>query len=323
MKKLVSIIVLFFSLQLIFGKENKIEINADATLGASNSTVKEILYDKKGKDAETLSLLEWQNFVSPCITANADLIIYDKFYLSIGGLYTLPLSYGKMQDYDWANLLSTGGKEQTHYSKHDNKINSKYFLDIDAGTVLNIAPQIRLIPFISFKYSYYSFTAQNGYKQYGKKIGTQNDYDVREPWNSSIEKIPMTGKIITFQNQDFYLGAGAIFDFSITPKIDLNLGLTLLPSLKSQSMDFHHKRDLYTFFSYESKLEFDTSLLLEYKITDSSRFTTGLCFSYAKSGIAEISQSSDKIEWYGNSNPGRIISRDLNFQLGYTYKYEK
>ena len=183
MKKISALIILFFLVSWFCFAQNAsgIRIKASAKTGFISTQIKEIIWNKSGKDKQITSLLDWQTFYAPAATANFEFHFLDYFFAGADGIFTTPIGGGIMQDYDYLNIFTTGSTERTHYSKHDNKLNNYYSAGAYLGGGYKILDQFELSAIVSFKYSFYSLTACNGYKQYG-----------------SNPKTPMEGKIIAF-----------------------------------------------------------------------------------------------------------------------------
>lgn len=315
--------VLFFLATCLFAKEG-VSFYADFHTGCLNSNIKEILLNKEGNDAKTSSLLDWQIYASPFIQATAGVRIKSNYFIRMDGMYVLPFSTGKMQDYDWMNLFSTGNSELTHYSTHQNKVDSFYNGQLSLGIGGYVTPKIEYISFFSFRYSYLSFTSHNGYRQYGQNIGSQNGSAVYESWKSSIEKKELSGKIITLEEENYFFGIGSQINFRINDRLNSILFLQILPSIQSHALDTHHRRNTkYTLFDSDGKLAFDSSFLLQYKLKDCHRFNLKAACCYSIADNINLYQSASKSNWMGVSNPGKLSSIDFSFAVGYAYYYEK
>ena len=326
MKKVFFCFILVLFSSGFLSAQQKLQIEASLMPGIANSFTQEILYENWDTDAETLSLLEWQNFLSPCIFADANCIFNQHFFLNLNGLYALPFSTGVIQDNDWCNLISTGTKEQTHFSEHKNKTEFYYYISSAIGAAYPLSKSITLKVFFPVKYYFFSFTSTDGYKQYGTKIDEANGNDVFTPWSASIEKMPLEGKIITYQNQDLFFGLGTQVDFNINSRLDLSALIQFQPALKSRGLDIHHRakeRYPYTFFDFSSKLAFTSSFLLKYKILNSGRLCARIEYCFIDTDKSKMYQSRTKSTWVQTANPGAQTQHNLSILLGYTYWYEK
>lgn len=324
MKKSLSLIlVLFFLVNSVFA-EKDFSFNARLNSGILNLNLNEVLLNKNGDNAKTSSLLKWQIYASPVIQADAELSLNKRYFINLNGLYAFPLSAGKLRDYDWMNLFSTGSTEQTHYSEHANKIDYFYNTQILLGIGGELNRRFKLVHFFSFRYSYLSMTCSNGYRQYGTKIGEQDGRNIYEPWTSKIPKTQLTGKVITFEEQNYFFGIGTLINFKISDSFEAQVLAQVLPAIKSTALDTHHRRNTkYTLFDNTFKLALDSCFLLQYKVTDKHRFNlkAGYCYSFSKD--IPIYQSAGKQNWIGAANPGALLQHDFTLTAGYTYYYEK
>ncbi len=282
------------------------QIKASAKTGFITTQIKEIVWNETGKNQKITSLLDWQTFYAPAASANLEFRFFDYFFAGADGLFTTPVLAGTMQDSDYMNIFTTGSTERTHYSKHDNKLNNYYFAAAYLGAGYNILDELELSALVSFKYAYYSFTAWNGYKQYG-----------------SDPKTPMEGKIITFQAEKMYLGGGLRANYKPTQKLSFTLNATILPTISIKALDTHYRRSSpYIYFVLKNELAFDSSVLLEYNIRRNLALTAGFDFFVSSVKNGTLLQSADKEDWNKASNPGGIKECTGRFELGFTYIYE-
>ena len=320
MKKLFLIFFLVILFSAAYGTKvysQSLTLEASVQAGILNLNTKEKLLYENGSTLSTLSLLDWKTTIIPCIALDTQLCIADTFYIKAGGQFTLPFSAGTMKDYDWQNIVSTGGTELTRYSEHKNSLNRLYDAELCFGVGGSITPSVRLVQFFSVKYSYQSVTAKNGWRQYGQKLDENNE--IYAPWSKDIEKKTMNGKSVTFETQDIFLGLGTQLIFSFNDAFSMKLFINILPSLNSKALDTHYKRDLYTYFDFCSKLEFDAKILLEYKINKANFVTVQTGFSAAAAENGVVFQNSQKLDKY----PGAVTAMSWSFLLGYTYRCEK
>lgn len=299
------------------------QIRISAKTGVLASKTDEILWNKYGDDAEILSLLKWRTYAAPVLSLDTQFNISKIFFAGLKGFYTIPLSYGFIEDFDCANLLSTGSSELTHYSKHDNKLDNFYKVELFFGTEKSITEKIHLSAQVTAGFSYYSFTAQNGHKQYGEKIGKQRGYDIYTSWSPDIPESPMQGNIISFEDLNIYAGLGASLSYTPFDPFSISLFANALPVIKSSARDIHYRRNQYALFDLPFQLAFDSSLLLEYKLNKKNVLTAGFDFSALSVKEGSLFLGSDNQNWQKASNPCGIKQMTWKILLGYTYIYEK
>ena len=282
------------------------QFKISAGTGVLETNIKEILWTKQGDDAQIISLLEWNNYVAPVVSLDAQYKFDDTFGFGLGGFYTIPFSYGKMEDSDYMNLLSSDGTERTHYSNHTNKLDNYYCVDTFFSAGGNINHKLELKAFFSFRYLYYCFTAHNGYKQYPNQ-----------------PKTSMNGQIVTLEAQKLYCGIGTGFTYKPSDKLLLELNINLMPSLMNQVLDIHYKRtNKYSYFLLPDELAFDSKLLLEYKLNSNNALTAGLNFFASSVKNGSLYQSTNKNNWEKYTNQTGTKQTAFKLLLGYTYRYE-
>ena len=320
MKKLSALIFLLILIPVFCFSQIKISAKA----GYLGINIEELLFDKTGEGAQTNSFLDWNTYAAPVIVLDAEYKPTDKLIIGLGGFYTIPFSYGKMEDFDYMNIFSTGTNERTHYSQHDNRVNNYYNINAFFGAGGTFIDKLKLSALFSVDYTFYSFSSYNGFKQYGEKIGTVNGSTKYSPWNADIPKIDMEGKIITFAAQKLYFGIGTRFDFSATDKLNLILKLNFKPVLFGNTLDNHHRRNTpFYYFELSGELAFDSSLLLEYKLQKNSALTAGLDFFVSSAKTGTLYQSRTRDEWVQLANGCGVNQKTYRFLVGYSYIYEK
>ena len=185
MKKISSLIFLFvLSPVLCFS-----QIKLSAKTGVIQTDINEILWDKTGEDAQITSFLDWKTYIAPVISINAEYKTSNNLFFGLNSFYTIPVSYGVIEDFDYMNVFSTGGNERTHYSNHTNNLDYYWNAELLFGASGNIGKKIELSSLFSLEYLCYSFSAFDGYKQYGTKTGTENGQNVYSAWNDEIPKV--------------------------------------------------------------------------------------------------------------------------------------
>lgn len=324
MKKSFFFIIFLFFLSAHFFAQENFSLNINLNFGPSNTVLKEILYNKGGKDKQESSLLCWESYALPSFETDVTLLFFQRFYANISAKYVIPAFSGIIQDYDNMNLFSTGSSEQTHYSKHENSLDNYYKMGLNLGYSFNPISRIKITPFLSLKYSYFGFTCYNGFRQYGTKIGEKNEKPVYTPWNTDIPKTFLDGKIITLEEESLLLGLGSEIDFIISDNLKSSIKLLLLPSLKSNALDTHHRRSSkYTIFEETKRLELDSSFMIQYKISKNHRLNLKAVYDYSFANNIKIYQSQNKEVWFEMSNPGSLKQHNFTLAAGYTYYYEK
>ena len=303
MKKLYALIFLFF----LTGGFCSAQFKISARTGAIKTNTKEILWTKQGDDAQIISLLDWNTYAAPVVSLDAQYKLHNNFYFGLNSFYTIPFSYGIMEDSDYMNLISTGRTERTHYSNHKNILDNYWNIDGFLGIGGNITQKLEVAALFSLGYSYFCFTAHDGYKQY---------YD--QPIT------PMQGKIITLEEQKVYFGLGTNLICYATDKLSFGLNLKLMPSMMNQVLDTHYRRaNKFSYFELPGELAFKSELLLEYKLNRNNAINVLLDFSGSSVKNGNLYQSKDKTIWKQFANQTGLKQTEWAVLLGYTYIYEK
>ena len=303
MKKIYALIFLIFLACGFCFAQFKIS----AETGYFESNTKEILWTKQGDDAQIISLLDWNTYVAPVVSLNAQYTLHDTFCFGLNGFYTIPFSYGIMEDSDYMNLLTTGGTERTHYSKHTNKLDNFWNTEVFFSAGRDITENLSFAGLFLISYSYFCFTAHDGFKQYPDQ-----------------PKTPMKGKIITLEQQKFYFGLGSGLNYYATEKLLFELKLKLHPTFINQALDTHYRRNnKYSYFELSNELAFESELLLEYKLDSKNALTFGLDFFASSVKNGNLYQSKDKKNWIQFENQTGIKQTAWKLITGYTYIYEK
>ena len=150
MKKLFLLMFLFILVNAFCFSQIRISAKA----GVLGSNTDEILWDKYGDDAEISSLLKWRTYAAPVISLDTQFNFSKIFFAGLKGFYTIPASYGFIEDFDCANLFSTGSSELTHYSKHDNHLDNYYNAQIFFGAEKSFLETIKLAARVTVGFSY-------------------------------------------------------------------------------------------------------------------------------------------------------------------------
>jgi len=326
MKKRLFPLLLFFLLAAKLSAGQNFSFFIRPQFGINSIRFNEFLYAKEPSPeeaAKTLSLLIWESDLTPLAKLSTGMKFKDSFFFQLEASYNLPFYTDCMQDFDWANLISTGEKFLTHYSLHENKLDNFYDFNFMLGYGGKIKDTLKLYQIISFHYSYFSSTASNGYRQYGQTLGKTDGKEIYAPWTSDIEAIYMEGKNIKIEKQDYSLGLGLKLVYDSKKAFHSELSLQVLPSIDSRALDTHFQRSFkYTFFDSISNIAFASSFLLDYKLNNNHRLNARADFNYCSASCSDIVQSTDKNNWLKVSNPGGFKLRCFSFLLGYTYFYE-
>lgn len=190
MKRLVLILVCTFLCVTAFANEKKLfSIKITPEYNFMNGNISEYVFYKYNKNTDNMeSRLDWdvKNISTFGICGSATLFKYVS--VDISTHFAIPKNSGNMQDYDWLNSVadpSSNGlpyscrndeaTELTHYSIHDNYLNSFRNFQCSLGGNIYLPFKTSITPFIAYKYEYISFTGSDGYSIY-KSDNFQKEY---------------------------------------------------------------------------------------------------------------------------------------------------
>lgn len=206
MKKIVFIGLFTFLVFSVFAKG----IYIAPKIQLKNGIAKEYLFEGSYK----MSQLDWQ--VENVILVGFELDFELKhLYLGCDFSYGLYNFDGKMEDYDWLNMLSA---DYTHYSCHNLSLSKDLDFSIDIGLMFPLEETgknyVNLFAQYNFKNT--MFEAKNGYyryKEYGK-----------------ISEGELSGLVITYNPiiESFLLGFGGNFYISKTFSFKSETAISLL-----------------------------------------------------------------------------------------------
>jgi outer membrane protease len=160
------------------------------------------------------------------------------FFAGASIKYGLPLKAGVMEDRDW---LAEKGGYLTHYSRHDAYSNGLLFSDLSLGFSFPLFNTLLLKPGIRFSYMYFSWSAQDGFKQYVPDPKSGEDY---QPWDSGITKIPISGTGILYSQHWFILAPALAAALKLSSRSFLDFYIAATPFIFCAATDDHLQRNL-------------------------------------------------------------------------------
>jgi len=208
-------------------KKSRYKFSISPQTGIVYGQAFEYVYPVQGQTkAELLSELKWD--MKPVFYAGlqldfepADIMRSFGFFSSLSFKAGLPKDSGKMEDRDWMSPVSG---ELTNFSRHTNRTNSFYILDIVAGVSLPVKSIICVKPFLSGSWMHFSFTGRNGYYEY--------KYD-------NPPKGLFSGKVINYK-QDWLLAAvGLAIETKAFYPFSANLSFQISPFTYCNALDEH------------------------------------------------------------------------------------
>jgi outer membrane protease len=144
--------------------------------------------------------------------------------------FGIPAETGIMEDRDW----QAPGGELSNYSQHDNTTNGAMILDLAGGINIPLRPYVATRLSVGLSYLHFSWTAKDGYLQYGGGSGAWHPITDADP------KRPLSGAIVSFTQDWLLLPFGLSVEFfpasRFSGKIWFNAGVMLAYA----GQDTHH-----------------------------------------------------------------------------------
>lgn len=273
-KILVSIIALLIFNGILFAEEF-LKVGITQGFEFINGHIYEgVFYTPDSSTTLQESLLDWEVVNIPAANFNLNAKIYKYIDLDFDLVLGLDKISGRMQDYDWLNVTSTGTDELTNYSIHENHLNTYHKIFFTAGSTISLTDKFAVKPYASIGKEYISFTGLNGYKQYGKKNGIKY-----KAWNSvDSEGNPeytvgeYSGKVISYEQNIYYYGLGLGVQMNFVPQLESKICFEYYPFNSYLSYDIHHKRTIPTQFADQ----FDNKTVISFKQNTSYSFNDNI-----------------------------------------------
>lgn len=245
-KKLFTGLSLFFFLA-IFGFSQENNISLDANFGILCGNISELLYYKPYTDGVLESRLDWDVNV-PYLTINVNDTLPCNLYLQGTADIGIPTDSGFMQDYDWLNYLNYNDTQLSRYSKHTNHLNYYFDLSLNAGYEFSPAHNFKLIPYGTFDYNTFFFTARDGYIQY-----PDVPKGAMEVWTEDLPTKECKGDIISYSQDLFEGGLGLKAVYSPAEEITFETYGSLNCIFYYIGFDYHMSPSVLTVFADEAR----------------------------------------------------------------------
>jgi len=265
-------------------------LSVNPLLGVLYGQSEEIVYKYSNLDQYKSQLL-WD--LKPLVYAgfSADFGPRDPFHshgIIAGGSVKvgLPLKTGIIEDRDWLNKTN---ELLTHYSRHDAYSHGAFLMDLSAGYSWPQTDYAILGIYGEFSYMYFSWSAENGYKQYVSDYVSKNgNGDYPMVWSSNLPKTPINGRGILYKQNWFILAPGLSLKARISRLFSLDVNFCYSPLIYCADRDDHLITKM-TFWDYSylgnyinggGKLTFsiiknlDLSLAFSYKHIQGTRGMT-------------------------------------------------
>lgn len=289
------------------GYGNANEYVFDTNLGHSTPITPENYYE--------LSLLTWD--IQNSIEIGCDIEFGYKYFISdFSFCIGLPSKSGYMQDYDWLSIYTD---YLTNYSIHDNKITKNYYLNFKLGAYIPLlSEKIILQPMTGIKYDRIKFSAFDGYYQY-----VSDPENSTIPWTSNIPKMEMTGELIRYEVESFFIDFSFKFTWNINSFVSFSTTISALPTIFITALDNHIERNTY-FLDHNMKgaVDFFASTEFDFYFTKKQAITIQGHFEYLPlvSGKSYSKSSYSSSYSLSASSLGGYSKTQWGFSLGWKFK---
>ena len=334
-KKAIFFIFSVFSLFFLFNNsaraQEKNNFSFSAYTGIESSKTTESLFYKPGDELLTGSRLDWKSPFLPCIGATCQVNLFKYLSLAFDSTFALPqfkniINPGKIEDFDWMNIYSTGEKNLTHYSQSTNQVNSLITMDFNLGHKWPISEKLSITNYATFNFEWFKFSSMDGYYQYAVKTGSKNGHDIYGTWSADLEKKNSEGKKIEYKGLFLFLGLGTQIGINITEKISMSFSESIAFTTISSQIDFHIKRNLYTGFTNQHLWKNSTKLNLNCSLNRNSSIGFGANLGYIFGQPCEVYSKnikSDSSEWEKLDNLGGFNQLLFSFSICYNFILSK
>lgn len=271
-----SLAIFAFSLNPLKASENRAVFSFSPSIGSTYGVMNEYVFDTStGKDIK-LSELNW-DVIPICFVGLGANVSYSIFDFSFYAMNYFGSASASMRDSDWQNFNDRNMK--TNYSISENTINKAFAFgtDFKVSAIKN-----RFVDFkgtLSLEYTFFDFSARNGYGWYGDRAHTKLPMDVA--WNDPRAMFYGVGKLsgIDYQRSHFFTWTGLEFCFSPIRFVTLCASFSVSAFSFVSSLDTHYGKTSYydRSQSFFSGMKQDYSLFLHFSSNVKVRFGLSFC----------------------------------------------
>ena len=283
-----SLALFAFSLNPIKASEKRAVFSFYPSIGSTYGVMNEYVFDfSTGKDIK-LSELNW-DVIPICFVGLGANVSYSIFDFSFYAMNYFGSASASMRDSDWQNFSDRNMK--TNYSISENSINKAFAFgtDFKVSAIKN-----RFVDFkgmLSLEYTFFDFSARNGYGWYGDRVHTKLTMDVA--WNDPRAMFYGVGKLsgIDYQRSHFFTWTGLEFCFSPIRFVSLCASFSVSAFSFVSSLDTHYGKASY----YDRSLSFFSGIKQDYCVflNFSSNVKVRFCLSFCDTSLS-IGQDSYK-----------------------------
>ena len=305
MKRAYLVIIIFISLNFSALAQQAEKKGYNFTIGYStgmiSGTSEEIVYWDSGTN-DKLSQLLWDikplsyvgldlHFIrkNPQGESNNSTGFFSNFFTNVSMKFGIPGNTGYIEDRDWMNPSNLN--YVTHFSVHNNFTKAALLIDIDIGKLYSLNEKIRIKPFISYSYMYYSWAARGGYGEYDKYFsGNYEHHDFP----------PDDDMILYKQNWHIFSpGISMLGDFNKNFNIEVYFKISPAVYVVAKDTHLYESGDIAEFTDYmNGGFFFEPRLLLSLKVNSLLTFS----FSYSYRNISKARGDTEIV--YSYKDPG-------------------
>ncbi len=284
-----SFAIFAFSLNPLKSSENRAVFSFSPSIGSTYGVMNEYVFDTStGKDIK-LSELNW-DVIPICFVGLGANVSYSIFDFSFYAMNYFGSASASMRDSDWQNFSDRNMK--TNYSISENTINKAFAFGTDFKV---LAIKNRFVDFkgmLSLEYTFFDFSARNGYGWYGDRSHTKLPMDVA--WNDPKAMFYGVGKLsgIDYQRSHFFTWTGLELCFSPIRFVTLSASFSVSAFSLVSSLDTHYGKTSY----YDRSLSFFSGIKQDYCVflNFSSNVKVRFGLSFCDTSLS-IGQDSHKI----------------------------
>jgi outer membrane protease len=248
-----------------------VELTASTGTGVTYGIARELVYGTStfNGQAYTVSELDWD--IKPLLYAKAALALNTSvgFVASLDVRLGVPWRTGVIGDSDWLNYDFNGDPQKTNYSEHDCFTERAILLDAQAGWQIPVTSWATIVPYLSFGFMDFKWTARDGYLLYPPGYGSTATLPY--PSLSSDTPVPASGTGIIYEQTYFIPALGCRAEFRAGRSFRGSVAFTVSPLVFCNDVDNHvfASKDFYDTMSNGLLLE--PGISLEWQVGASSR----------------------------------------------------
>lgn len=283
-KNIVAFFLIFFSSFAIFAfslnplksSENRAVFSFSPSIGSTYGVMNEYVFDTStGKDIK-LSELNW-DVIPICFVGLGANVSYSIFDFSFYAMNYFGSASASMRDSDWQNFSDRNMK--TNYSISENSINKAFAFGTDFKVSAIKNSFVDLKGTISLEYTFFDFSARNGYGWYGDTSHTHRLIDVA--WNDPGAIFFGVGKLsgIDYQRSHFFAWTGLELCFTPIRFVSFCADFSVSAFSLLASLDTHYGKTSYydRSLSFFSGIKQDYSVFLNFSSNVKVRFGLSFC----------------------------------------------